>query len=202
MLTEELAYSDYLEAKYLPGRGFYLKHFFYPKITKMFRGAEPILDLGCGTGEFLKYCKENGRAALGIDSNRQFVSKCQQKNLTADYDNICQLDSLNQQQFKNVISDNVLEHLSLEHIQQFFDRLQRLLSPGGRFICIVPGKKGFQKDPTHKTFVCLELLNGLLAGSSLRIVTRYHHPINCAWVGNFLYLNMQVFEILKSQTGI
>ena len=64
--TEE--YKEHLEKKYLPGRDKYLSWFFFPKLLRNFRQGE-IVDLGFGTGEFLKYLKLKNRACRGIDSN-------------------------------------------------------------------------------------------------------------------------------------
>jgi hypothetical protein len=72
------------------------------------------------------------------------------------------------------------------------------LLPRGTLICIVPGVKGFQKDPTHKTYVSLKLLNSLLKNSRLKVQAFYYHPFNLPRLDKYFYLNMQVFEIRKT----
>src|SRR5262249_61124672 len=41
----------------------------------------PILDLGCGRGEWLELVNENGLAGEGVDSNAIMVSACQERGL-------------------------------------------------------------------------------------------------------------------------
>jgi len=188
-----------LEAKYLPGRRLYHGWFFYPRIFRRFTTTDTIVDLGCGTGEFLNYCRKRKHEALGGDSNEAVARRCQRNGFKTIIDNICQLNSLKQQCFKYAICDNVLEHLDLEELNRLFTRLGELLVPGGIFICIVPGLKGFRCDPTHKTYVCHDLLTGILMRRPFRITSCYYHPVNLRNVDKYFYLNMQVFEIEKSQ---
>jgi len=195
MRTDEKQYSDYLEAKYLPGRSFYLRWIFYPKLFRAFRGTETIVDLGCGTGEFLKHCRRRKRDAIGIDSNETLANRCRKDGFKVEIDSICELTSLKGQQFSYAVCDNVLEHLEVREIQRFFERVEGLFAPQGRLICIVPGRMGFKKDPTHKTYVSRELLDRLLEGNNLNVRAFYYHPFNLPGVDKYFYLNMQVFEI-------
>ena len=197
MKTDSQAYSDYLRAKYFPGRRLYLRWFFYPRLFRRFTTTETIVDLGCGTGEFLRYCRKKHRDVLGVDSNELLANRCRREGFKIIIDNICELNAFNGQLFKYAICDNVLEHLEQVELDNFFNRLQTLLLPGGILICIVPGVRGFKCDPTHKTFIHSELLAALLKERSLKIVNRYYHPINLTKIDTYLYLNMQVFEIEK-----
>jgi SAM-dependent methyltransferase len=195
MRTDEKEYSDYLEAKYLPGRSFYLRWIFYPKLFRAFRGTETIVDLGCGTGEFLNDCRRRKRDAIGIDSNETLANRCRAQGFKVENDSICELNSLKGRQFRYAVCDNVLEHLEVREIQRFLERVEVLLDPQGRLICIVPGRMGFKKDPTHKTYVSGELLEHLLKASKLKIRHFYYHPFDLPGLDKYLYLNMQVFEI-------
>src|ERR1035438_4272752 len=38
--------------------------------VELFRGLSPVVDVGCGRGEFLELLKENGIVAYGVDSDR------------------------------------------------------------------------------------------------------------------------------------
>src|SRR5215831_19506832 len=108
MRTDSQGYSDYLKAKYLPGRRLYLRWFFYPKLLRRFTTSDTIVDLGCGTGEFLSYCRSRKRDVIGVDSNQALASKCQADGFKILLDDICQLKSLASSQFKHAICDNVL----------------------------------------------------------------------------------------------
>ena len=195
MRTDEKQYSDYLEAKYLPGRSLYLRWIFYPKLFRAFQGPDTIVDLGCGTGEFLNDCRRRKRDAIGVDSNETLANRCRAQGLKVENDSICELHSLKGREFKYAVCDNVLEHLEVNQIQRFFERVGTLLAPRGTLICVVPGRMGFRKDPTHKTYVTGELLEHFLKGIKLKIRYYYYHPFNLPGVDKYLYLNMQVFEI-------
>ncbi len=197
MTTEDNSYSAYLENKYLPGRRYYLNRLFYPKLFQRFDTADPILDLGCGTGEFLHYCRTNNREAIGVDSNEALAKKCENNGFSVVRDNICELTGLNGRRFKHAICDNVLEHLEIKQVEQFFERMDSLLLPGGKLICVVPGRKGFQKDPTHKTYISHNLIANLLKNRGLKLERFYYHPFDLGLIDKYLYLNMQVFELTK-----
>jgi SAM-dependent methyltransferase len=197
MRTDSKGYSDYLEAKYLPGRRLYLRWFFYPKIFKRFATGDKIIDLGCGTGEFLKYCRRKKHDVIGVDSNEILAERCRQDGFNIIVDSICELKALKGQYFKYAICDNVLEHLDEKDVNDFFGRLEGLLCPGGSFVCIVPGIRGFKCDPTHKTFVCHDLLAQILKNRPFKMTTFYYHPLNFQNVDRYWYLNMQVFEIAR-----
>src|SRR5438445_8229241 len=107
MRTDEKQYSDYLDAKYLPGRSLYLRWIFYPKLFRTFRGTDTIVDLGCGTGEFLNACRRRNREAIGIDSNETLVARCREQGFKVESDSICELTSLKNRQFKYAVCDNV-----------------------------------------------------------------------------------------------
>jgi trans-aconitate methyltransferase len=195
MRTDEKQYSDYLQAKYLPGRSLYLRWIFYPKLFHAFPATDTIVDLGCGTGEFLKECRRRKRDTIGIDSNETLANRCRAQGFKVENDSICELNSLKGRQFRYAVCDNVLEHLEVHEIQRFFERVEALLEPQGTLICVVPGRLGFKKDPTHKTYVSGEVLEHLLKASQLKVRRLYYHPFNLPGVDKYLYLNMQVFEI-------
>ena len=52
--------------------------------VEYFRGREPVLDLGCGRGEFLELLKEAGVASRGIDSDASMVAYCRERGLPAE----------------------------------------------------------------------------------------------------------------------
>jgi 2-polyprenyl-3-methyl-5-hydroxy-6-metoxy-1,4-benzoquinol methylase len=194
MKTDSLEYKEHLENKYLPGRSTYLKHFFYPKIFKTFHNQGKIYDLGCGMGEFLSFCKSKNREAIGIDSNVHLVDICKNKGLNAVVDNVISPASINEQ-IQNVLIDNVLEHLDNDALNIFFENSTKYIQKGGFLIVIIPDKKGFKKDPTHITFVNYNILKEKCDMFNLKIKSQFSHPFNVKSVGNFLYLNMQVFVI-------
>lgn len=197
MKTESGEYYEYLSRKYLPGRSLFLEYIYYPRIFKEFKSEAPIWDFGCGAGEFLSFCKKKNRKAHGIDSNTNFVSICQKRGLSAAIDDICRMLTIPQNSIENALLDNVIEHLTETEINLFFEIFEKKASNNGMIVCIVPGEKGFKKDPTHKTYLDKNVLLSMLKNRQLRIIRQYHHPFPMGYICKFLYLNMQVFIIKK-----
>jgi len=194
--TEADAYADYLEEKYLPGRDLYLNRLFYPRIYRELTDG-PVLDLGFGAGAFLRFLKSRGRQTSAIDSNQRFVDQARSSGFEVSLDDITQLNSV-KTPVKNAVTDNVLEHLTLPQIESFFAVLATKLDPGGRLIAIVPDAKGYEKDPTHQTFVTQALLDPVCRANGLRISKYFCFPFNSRRVGKFFYLNMQILVIEKT----
>jgi len=198
MKTESAEYSEYLSNKYLPGRSLFLKYIYYPRILKEFKPEKTILDLGCGSGEFLSFCKAKHRNAKGIDSNLSFISLCKSKGFSAEFDDLSQFKTIPDNSIENALIDNVLEHLSEAELYLFFDVFERKACDDATLVCIVPGERGFKKDPTHKTYVTKNLLFSVLKNKKLFIISEYCHPFPTTFVNSFLYLNMKVFVIRKT----
>ena len=197
MRIDTKEYGQYLEKKYLPGRRLYLNYFIYPKYLKEFKNRLEmgIYDFGCGNGEFLKFCYKKGIKAIGIDSNYSLVQECQKKGLDVIHDNIMTFNEPGTK-INNAICDNVIEHLTLKEIYKYFKNLKNLIAKGGILLIIVPGVKGYQKDPTHKTFVNSEFIKKLCLDLNIQINKIFYIPFNFEKYGNLFYLNMAVYKLI------
>jgi hypothetical protein len=193
MQTKDEAYKEHLEEKYLPGRDKYLQLFFFPKLVKQFTDGH-ILDLGFGTGGFLRFLKSKNKMFSGIDSNPYLVDEISKQGFAVTLDDITKLDTV-VTPIHNAITDNVLEHLDLNQIDSVFNALKQKMTTGGILVVIVPLEKGYQRDPTHKTFVNKEIMQQMCDKYDLSLKKRFYHPINLSGVGKWLYLNMQVYVI-------
>ena len=193
MKTDTDTYAEYLEEKYLPGRDLYLNKFFYPRIYRELGDGE-VIDLGFGTGAFLRFLTSKQHVSKGIDSNPRFVEIANEFNVALD--DITELNTLTTP-IENAVVDNVLEHLTLEQITDFFRVFSSKLAANGRLVAIVPDAKGYQKDPTHLTFVTPSILQPICKEFGLKIDKKFCYPFNSRFVGKFFYLNMQVIVITR-----
>jgi SAM-dependent methyltransferase len=117
----------------------------------------PILDLGCGRGEWLELLKESGYVAKGIDLNQVTVEKCQ--NLGFDViesEAISYLEKLPENSLGCVTGFHIIEHLPFPTLMKLFSETVRVLKPGGLAIFETPnpentlvGSYSFYYDPTH-----------------------------------------------------
>ena len=91
-----------------------------------FRDAAPVLDIGCGRGEFLTLLREAGVEARGIDVDPEMVTHCREEGLEVEQaDALSYLASLEDDSLGGIFCAHVLEHLSPP-------ALFRLLELGGR----------------------------------------------------------------------
>ena len=116
----------------------------------------PILDLGCGRGEWLEVLAENGMTASGVDSNESCVRECSTQGLTArGADAISFLAQLPEQSQGAITAFHVVEHMPIPALMNLLDEAIRVLKRGGLLILETPnpanlivGAHTFYLDPT------------------------------------------------------
>jgi SAM-dependent methyltransferase len=117
----------------------------------------PVLDAGCGRGEFLDLLAEAGIAASGVDADPGMVERCTHKGHNVrEGDLNVHLDGLADGSLGAIFSAQVIEHLPYGELQRFFALGRRKLAPGGRLIAETVNPhapdalKAFWVDPTHQ----------------------------------------------------
>ena len=118
----------------------------------------PVLDVGCGRGEWLELLKEQSLRAQGIDVNRILVEECQRQGLEViERDVIVYLRTLPDASLGAVTGFHIIEHLPFEVLVKLMDETVRVLKPGGVAIFETPnpenvlvGSYTFYLDPTHR----------------------------------------------------
>jgi O-antigen chain-terminating methyltransferase len=122
------------------------------------RKKEPILDVGCGRGEWLELLGQEGWQSTGIDSNRMLVQQCRERGLKViEVDLMDHLRGLPDKSLGVITGFHIVEHLPIETLVKFLDETVRLVKPGGLVIFETPnpqnvlvGSCNFYFDPTHR----------------------------------------------------
>lgn len=118
----------------------------------------PLLDIGCGRGEWLSLLKDHGFNSYGIDTNSAAVNECLGTGLDVkNADLISHLESLPNESLSCITMFQVLEHLPFNILLRTMQQVRRVLVPGGLFIGEVPNSQNlsvaassFWIDPTHQ----------------------------------------------------
>lgn len=118
----------------------------------------PIVDIGCGRGEWLELLKERGLTARGVDLNRIMVNECRERGCeVAEAEALQYLRELPDNCLGAVTGMHIIEHLPLPILIALLDESLRVLRPGGLAIFETPnpenlvvGACNFYMDPTHR----------------------------------------------------
>lgn len=117
----------------------------------------PILDLGCGRGEWIELLSGENLVSSGVDLNEFMVAECVARGLPAKQADILDyLTSLPDGSQGAITAFHLIEHLPFASFLKLFSESLRVLRVGG--VCIVEtpnpdnvlvGSNTFYMDPTH-----------------------------------------------------
>lgn len=119
-------------------------------------GRQPVLDVGCGRGEFLDLLAEAGVPAIGIDVDTEMVARSAAKGHAVERaDAGAYLEGQADNTYGVIFCAQVIEHLSYDALNAFLALAERTLKPGGVLIVetvnphAFPAFKAFWVDLTH-----------------------------------------------------
>ena len=128
----------------------------------------PVLDVGCGRGEFLRILKSEGIPAAGIETNPIAAGQCREDGLDVrEGDGIAALAAVPPASLGAVTAFQVVEHWPPESIFAFLREARRALAPGGVLVAetinvdSLSAWRAFFLDPSHVRPVPPELLRFL-----------------------------------------
>lgn len=118
----------------------------------------PLLDIGCGRGEWLQLLKEREVEAYGIDTNEHYVRSCKESGLDVRHEDArLHLAELAPDSLAAVTAFHIFEHLDVPELVEVIDLAIRALKTGGLLLletpnpdCLPVGASAFYQDPTHK----------------------------------------------------
>lgn len=145
----------------------------------------PLLDVGCGRGDWLAYLAEQGENdAIGIDSNASTVERCRSRGLHAEQADAFDWLSRHTGEYAAITLMQVIEHIPRSRLAEMLAALAAALRPGGMLLLetVNPAHplalSMFYNDPTHERPLPTEFLGflGQCAGLSPQD-TLYTYPL-------------------------
>ncbi|RWZ79505.1 MAG: methyltransferase domain-containing protein [Candidatus Chaera renei] len=117
----------------------------------------PVLDIGCGRGEFLQLLKSTLITAVGLDINYDMVRRAQEKGLKVTQgDAVAHLEKSGPQKYGAITGFHIVEHIPFNVLMKMFTAAHKSLVRGGFVLFETPnpenvtvGSAGFYMDPSH-----------------------------------------------------
>ncbi|MGM0693349.1 MAG: methyltransferase domain-containing protein [Pseudomonadota bacterium] len=147
----------------------------------------PLLDLGCGRGEWLALLREEGIAARGVDLNAANIRAGREQGLEVRYqDALAALGESADASLGMISAFHLVEHLDHAQLRRLLHEAHRALAPGGRLLLETPnpqnlivGSCNFYLDPTHVRPLPPDFLVFLAEFAGFdRVEARPLHPVD------------------------
>lgn len=121
------------------------------------KGHQPVLDIGCGRGEFLAMCRERRIGATGFDTNERSVADLRARGYDVAQAGIPECFAhMDSESIGSILASHVVEHLPAEILFELFAQSKRVLTQGGLLMIETPNAGSismsatdFWRDPTH-----------------------------------------------------
>ena len=166
--TNPKEYNTYLKKRSIFSY-LYRNFFLYPTLQKKL--INPVLDVGCGIGDYLRFNKQS----FGADINEFNINEL----LVSGYkavlieDNILKFED---NYFNSVLLDNVLEHI--REPLPLLKEVKRVLRKNGILLIGLPGIKGFKMDKDHKKNYSEVSLKNLVEKEGFTLIKIIRMPLN------------------------
>jgi SAM-dependent methyltransferase len=147
----------------------------------------PVLEIGCGRGEFLGLLRDAGIQAQGVDIDPGMVQRARGEGfevIEADALEFLHADPA-PGPYQGVFCAHFIEHLAPEQVVRFLEGVRRVLAPGGRLVVVTPNpacyavlSHDFWWDPTHVRFYEVALVEFLCRQAGFEVESSGTNPAN------------------------
>lgn len=147
----------------------------------------PVLEIGCGRGEFLGLLRDAGIQAQGVDIDPGMVQLARAEGLDVVQDDALRYLHADPAPgpYQGVFCAHFIEHLTPEQVVHFLEGARRVLAPGGRLVAVTPNpgcyavlSHDFWWDPTHVRFYEVALVEFLCRQAGFEVESSGTNPAN------------------------
>jgi len=160
------------------------------RILQKFSSGLKILDIGCGTAEFLSYCQKRGYDTTGIEPNDKAREFAKSNNFVNTYEQVECLEGMDGS-YNCITMWHVLEHI--HNLNELITQVKKLLAPQGIFIVAVPNSNswdaGYYKQfwgaydvPRHLYHFTEKSLDKLVSKNGFQIRKIYPQKLDAYYV--------------------
>ena len=152
-------------------------------VTRINQSPGKVLDVGCGTGDFLQACEQSGWSIAGIEPNEKARQLASSKTNFKDYcSTIEELIESRPEPFDMITMWHVLEHVP--NLADFIYKVRTLLKPDGVLIAAVPNFKSWDAGHYNSSWAAYDVPRHLwhFSRNSIEII--------------FSEFGMRIFEVL------
>ena len=182
------------------------QRFYLPILAEVQAGSpgRPIVDVGCGRGEFLELLRDEGLIARGADLNGAMAASCRERGLDCTgEDALAYLGRQAAGSLGAVTGFHIIEHLPFKTMVRLFDAAFLALAPGGLIAFETPNpanllvaSRWFYLDPTHHNPIPGEMVAMVAeARGFIRVSVVNLHPAERRFAGEDTVLCEQLDQI-------
>ena len=170
-VSHDADHKSILNFLYKQVRAFSIKNK-YQLVNNYARGKK-LLDIGCGTGEFIFFCKKNGFSVTGIEPGKKPRMFAQDEYKLDVYEETY-LDKIIRPEFDIITMWHVLEHVHL--LQERMNKIVEIMNPGGTLIVAVPNSDSWDARYYGKFWAAYDLPRHLyhFSQETMKTLTRNH----------------------------
>ena len=129
----------------------------YRDLAARLEGCSPVLDIGCGRGEFMALLAEIGVESSGVELDSALADEGRQRGLAVNAgDGLVRLAELPDGSLGGLVLIQVVEHLNPNQVSELVSLAADKLRPGGRAVIetvnpqsLYVFARAFYLDPTH-----------------------------------------------------
>lgn len=147
-------------------------------------GKGKILDVGCGTGDFLEVCQNDEWEVTGIEPSSKATAFAEKKVAPKGrlYNDIHALKDEENNSFDVITMWHVLEHIP--NLMEYIDSLKKLLKEDGYLIIAVPNYQSYDANYYHEFWAAYDVprhlwhfsqksIHDLFAAKNFKVVNTY-----------------------------